>query len=186
MSGVRRGFSLSFEKKDFSFSCLWKKKLQKSMISLKPVSKAPGPHCLSEFCPFLCLGMGPRPFPVNLKMKDFMEQLNRIELRGIVGNIVVQRFSDNTMARLTVATSYAYKDKNGEAVIDTSWHNVVAWEGKNVKDLSDIVKGTKLYVQGRLRYQKYTGSDGVERISSEILANRVVVIDDPEPIQYEL
>ena len=67
-----------------------------------------------------------------------MEQLNRIELRGVVGSIRTQTFSDNVMARMTVATNYAYKDREGAAVIDTSWHSVVAWEGKNVQGLSKI------------------------------------------------
>ena len=115
-----------------------------------------------------------------------MEQLNRIELRGVVGSIRTQTFSDNVMARMTVATNYAYKDKEGAAVIDTSWHNVVAWEGKNIHGLVDITRGTKIYVVGRLRYQKYTGSDGVERLSTDIVASKVAVIDDPEPLQYEV
>ena len=82
-----------------------------------------------------------------------MEQLNRIELRGVVGSIRTQTFSDNVMARMTVATNY---------------------------------RGTKIYVVGRLRYQKYTGSDGVERLSTDIVASKVAVIDDPEPLQYEV
>ena len=49
-----------------------------------------------------------------------MEQLNRIELRGTVGSVRLQTFSENVMARITVATNYAYKDREGAAVIDTS------------------------------------------------------------------
>jgi single-strand DNA-binding protein len=115
-----------------------------------------------------------------------MEQLNRIEIRGSVGSIRMQTFTDNMVARFTVATNYAYKDKEGQAIIDTSWHNVLAREGKFIHDLSKIDKGTKVYVQGRLRYQKYTGSDGVERNSTDIIANRVMIIDDSEPMQYEM
>ena len=114
-----------------------------------------------------------------------MEQLNRVELRGVIGNIRLHSFSDNRMARMTVATNYAFKDKEGNAVIDTSWHNVVAWGGKNIADLSSVEKGSKVHVVGRLKYQKYTGSDGVERISSEIVANKLEVIEDSEPLQYE-
>lgn len=115
-----------------------------------------------------------------------MEQLNRIELRGTVGSIKMQTFTDNMVARFTVATNYAYKDKDGGAAIDTSWHNVLAREGKYIRDLSKIDKGTKVYVQGRLRYQKYTASDGIERISAEVVANRVVLLDEPEPLSYEV
>lgn len=115
-----------------------------------------------------------------------MEQLNRIELRGVVGSVRLQTFEDSRMARISLATNYAYKDRDGTAVIDTSWHNVIAWEGRNIRDLDKITKGTKLQVQGRLRYQKYTGVDGVDRIATDVLANRMSIVNDPEPMQYEM
>lgn len=137
------------------------------------------------FCLFLCNGTGRVAGPLNLKKKNFMEQLNRIELRGVVGSVSTQTFSENRMARITVATNYAYKDKNGAAVIDTSWHSVVAWSGRGIADLDKIEKGAKIYVQGRVRYQRYTATDGLERIYTEIVANRLVLIDEAEPMQYE-
>lgn len=115
-----------------------------------------------------------------------MEQLNRIELRGAVGSVKLQAFSEAKVARITVATNYAYKDKTGAAVIETSWHNVIAREGRNLKDLERLRKGMKVYVQGRLRYQKYTGSDGIERVSTDIVANRLVILDEEAQMQYEM
>lgn len=115
-----------------------------------------------------------------------MEQLNRIELRGTVGSIRLQTFSDNMVARLTLATNFAYKDKEGAATIDTSRHSILAREGRNIHDLDKITRGTKLYVQGRLRYQKYTGNDGVERTSADIVASRLVILDGDESLQYEM
>lgn len=98
----------------------------------------------------------------------------------------VQNFEQTRVARFSVATNVAYKDRDGGAVIETTWHNVSAWEGRGIKDLDQIQKGSKLYIQGRLRNQKYTGADGVERVSSEVLASRVVIIDDAEQLQYEM
>lgn len=115
-----------------------------------------------------------------------MEQLNRIELRGVVGFTRLQSFNDTRMLSFSLATNHAYKDRDGNAVIDTSWHNVVAWEGRGIQDLDKITKGSKVYVQGRIRYQKYTGNDGIERYSTEVFANRLVIIEDPEPLQYEM
>ena len=116
-----------------------------------------------------------------------MEQLNRIELRGVVGSVRLQTFEDARMARISLATNYAYKDRDGTAVIDTSWHNVVAWEGCYIHDLDKITKGSRLQVQGRIRYQKYTGVDGVDRIATDILASRLSLLpDDHEPMQYEM
>lgn len=115
-----------------------------------------------------------------------MEQLNRIELRGVVGSVRLQNFADNKMARFTLATNYAYKDREGAAVIDTSWHNVVVWENKNIKDLEKLDRGSKVFVQGRIRYQKYTGSDGIERVVTEVVAGRMAILDDVEQLQYEM
>lgn len=115
-----------------------------------------------------------------------MEQLNRIELRGVVGNVRIQDFNESRMARIGLATNYAYKDREGAAVIDTSWHNVIAWEGRNIQGLNRIGKGTKLHVLGRIRYQNYTGVDGVDRVGTDIVASQIKIIDDPEPMTYEM
>jgi len=115
-----------------------------------------------------------------------MEQLNKIELKGVVGSIRTQIFDDNRMARIGLATNYAYKDREGAAVIDTSWHNVIAWEGRNIQHLDKITKGSKLHVTGRIRYQKYTGVDGVDRVGTDIIANHVTLIEDNEPMSYEM
>jgi single-strand DNA-binding protein len=115
-----------------------------------------------------------------------MEQLNKVELRGIVGNVRIQTFDENRMARIGLATNYAYKDRDGTAVIDTSWHNVIAWEGRNIQDLGKIGKGTKLRVLGRIRYQNYTGLDGVDRTGTDIVANTIQIIDDPTQMSYEM
>jgi len=113
--------------------------------------------------------------------------MNKIELKGVVGNVRLQDFPDRTLARLTLATNYAYKDKDGTAVIETAWHNIVAREGRSIHDLSKIEKGARLHVVGRMRYQKYVGSDGTERVSAEVVANKLEAIDDPaEPLGYEM
>ena len=135
----------------------------------------------------LCRVSGTRGLKLmTFKLKNFMEQLNKIELRGVVGSVKIQSFADNRMARFTLATNYAYKDREGCAVIDTSWHTVIAWENKNITELNRLERGSKVYVQGRLRYQKYTGSDGVEKVLTEVIANRLIILDEPDPLQYEM
>jgi single-strand DNA-binding protein len=115
-----------------------------------------------------------------------MEQLNRVELRGIVGSVRIQTYDESKMARIGLATNFAYKDREGTAVIDTSWHNVIAWEGRNIQGLDKIGKGTKLHVLGRIRYQNYTGVDGIDRTGTDILASQIKIIDDPSQMSYEM
>lgn len=105
-----------------------------------------------------------------------MEQLNKVELVGIVGNVRIQTYDKTRMARMSVATNICYKSRDGQAVISTDWHNVIAWEGRNISCLDRIEKGSKVRVLGRIRYQNYVGVDGVERTSVEILANSVEVL----------
>jgi len=115
-----------------------------------------------------------------------MEQLNRVELRGVVGGVRTQKVGDRLVAHLALATNYAYKDKAGSPVIETTWHNVVAWEGRDIADVDQIKKGDKLYVVGRFRTQKYTDSNEQEKISFEVNATRVVPVLCEEPLQYEM
>ncbi len=87
---------------------------------------------------------------------------------------------------MSVATNYAYRDKDGNAVIETTWHNVVAWEGKEIIGLESIEKGSKVEVLGRLRSQRYTGEDGVERTTYEVLARSLKVLDENEVLSMEM
>ena len=114
-----------------------------------------------------------------------MEQLNRIELRGTVGFVRQQMVNNRMVVHLSVATNYVYKDRNGDPVIETTWHNVSAWEGKGCPNLNRIEKGTKVNVVGRLRGQRYTDSEGVERYAFDVVAYQLSQIEDPSPFQYE-
>lgn len=114
-----------------------------------------------------------------------MEQLNRIELRGNVGTIRVQTVGSTRVAKISLATNYVYKGRDSEPVIETTWHYITAWEGKNMPDLGKIQRGDKLYAFGRIRSQRYTGSDGVERTAYEVLASKLQLIESEESLQYE-
>lgn len=115
-----------------------------------------------------------------------MEQINRIELLGIVGSARLQNVADKKMAKFTMATNRAYKNKEGAPVIETQWHNVTAFEGKYVQNLEQIEKGRAVHVWGRLQIQHYTGLDGGDRISVDVICNRLDLIRQGEDLQYEL
>lgn len=108
-----------------------------------------------------------------------MEQLNKVQLRGIVGSIRIQNVGNSKFARLTVATNLAYRGQDGCCIIETTWHNVTAWEGKGIHDLDKFEKGSKVEVVGRLKNQRNTTSDGEDRYSTEILAHTISIITEP-------
>lgn len=113
-----------------------------------------------------------------------MEQLNRLEIRGNVGNANILAVGERRVIHFSVATNFAYKGRNGEPVIETTWHNVTAWEGKSMPDFEKIRTGTPVYVRGRLRSQKYQSSDGSERTSVDVIANTVELVEENVAVQY--
>lgn len=105
-----------------------------------------------------------------------MEQLNKVELRGIVGNARVQDIGNSQMIRFSVATDHFFRDKNGGIVAETTWHQVVAFKNDSMPDLSAIVRGTGVEVVGRLRNNRFADSNGNERTVTEILASSISIV----------
>ena len=102
-----------------------------------------------------------------------MEYLNKVELRGIVGAYRTVTINDASITNFNVMTNHAYWSKSGDAVIESTWHNV-AFHGI----IGKMTKGSKVYVTGRIRNNSYTGADGEERYSNEIVAKSVELIED--------
>ena len=105
-----------------------------------------------------------------------MEQLNSVILRGIIGNARIQNIGDTEMARFSVATDHNFKNRSGEVVCETTWHQCTAFKSEKMPDFSSLVKGAGVEVKGRLRNNRFTDSNGVERTITEILASQVSVI----------
>ena len=107
-----------------------------------------------------------------------MESINRIELQGYVGTVRTNEHNNSKVANFSLATELLYKSREGNAISETTWHNIVAWSDKeNMPDFSRIVKGTPLHVTGRLRINRYTSSDGIEKQFYEVLASRIRIIE---------
>ena len=113
-----------------------------------------------------------------------MEFLNKIELRGIVGQSSLNRVGDTQVCRFSLVTEYSYKDRGNNPVVDVTWFNVTAWEGKNMPELRLIGKGVIVQVAGRVRTFHFTSADGAERSGWEIMARRVTILpSDDDPVQ---
>ena len=78
--------------------------------------------------------------------------------------------------RPAIRTDHIFKNRSGEAVCETTWHQVTAFKNDKMPDFSTLVKGAGVEVRGRLRNNRYTDSNGVERTMTEILASQVNVI----------
>lgn len=104
-----------------------------------------------------------------------MRSVNKVTLIGNTGDDPAINYTDAGMAiaRISLATSSRRKDRDGNQVERTEWHRVVAF-GKLAEIIEQYVgKGDPLYIEGELRYNKYTDKEGVERYGIDIVANEV-------------
>lgn len=106
-----------------------------------------------------------------------MEYLNRIELRGVVGSVRRQNVGGENIAMFSVCTPTIEKSEDS-AIVETTWHSVVAFESSVGEDLSKLDKGSKVHIIGRLRTNPYTDTKGQERIAYEVVAHIVELIDE--------
>ena len=107
-----------------------------------------------------------------------MDHINRIELQGRVGTVRTNIIGENMVANFSLGTEHLYKTRDGGAANETTWHQITAWEGRDMPDLGIITKGMQLNVTGRLRTFKYTNTEGQERQLYEVVANRIRIVTD--------
>lgn len=98
--------------------------------------------------------------------------INKVILVGHVGKDPEVQYvkEDVPVARFTLATSENYRNKNGEKVTNTEWHNLVVWRGLAKVAEQYVKKGTQLYVEGKLTTRSYE-KDGATKYFTEIVVN---------------
>ena len=107
-----------------------------------------------------------------------MDHINRIELQGRVGTVRTNIIGENMVANFSLVTEHLYKTRDGGAANETTWHQITAWEGKDMPDLNTITKGMQLNVIGRLRTFRYTNAEGQERQLYEVVANKIRIVTE--------
>ena len=105
--------------------------------------------------------------------------INKVMLIGNVGQDPEIRTlnSGDSVVNLSVATSEKYNNKStGEVTKKTEWHRCVLF-GQNAKFAGQyIVKGAKIYIDGKLQYRKWTDKTGIEKYVTEILVDRLELL----------
>lgn len=107
-----------------------------------------------------------------------MEHINKVEIAGVIGNVKITKLStDIHLIRLTVATNHVFRS-HGEMVVETTWHNVSYFSSQTDNfDMDKFTKGQGVHVEGRLKTNRFTGADGIERSSYEIVAYKLKLIN---------
>ena len=110
-----------------------------------------------------------------------MSSVNKVILIGNLGADPEVRHLQNgvSVANFRIATSEVYKDKTtGEKREQTEWHSIVAWRGLAEITEKYLKKGSKVYVEGKLRTRKWE-KDGIDRYTTEIMADEMSLLDRP-------
>lgn len=108
-----------------------------------------------------------------------MASVNKVILVGNCGRDPEIRYlpSGQAVANVSVATSSKRKDKNtGETIEDTQWHRVTFYDRLAEIAGEYVKKGRPIYVEGRLKYGKYTDKDGIEKNTVDIIATEMQLL----------
>jgi single-strand DNA-binding protein len=118
----------------------------------------------------------------NQKFKVMNSLKNRATLIGNLGQDPEIKTTDGgkKVAHFTLATDDGYKNSEGQKISETTWHNVVAWNG-----LADIAgrflkKGKQVACEGRIVYRSYEDKKGVTKNITEIVLNDLVLLGSPK------
>lgn len=107
-----------------------------------------------------------------------MASINRVILVGNLGKDPEIRHTEGgvAVARFPIATSESYKDKTGNKVERTEWHNIVAWRGLAEVAEKYMKKGQSVYIEGKIRTNNYQDKEGIQRYSIEIVADNMTML----------
>ena len=104
--------------------------------------------------------------------------INKVILVGNLGNDPEMKYTQGGMAvcSLSLATTSVRKDKDGNQVEKTEWHRVKLF-GKLGEIAGEYLrKGRQVYIEGSIRYDKFTGQDGVEKYFTDIVADEMQML----------
>ncbi len=105
-----------------------------------------------------------------------MQGVNKVTLIGHLGKDPEIRHFENTrsVVNFTLATSESYRDKEGNKVENTEWHNISSWSsGLNDVMMKYLHKGSPVYVEGKLRTRQYQDKENVTRYITEIVVDEM-------------
>jgi len=113
-----------------------------------------------------------------------MVALNKVILVGNLGkDPEIRHFEGGSaVAHFSLATTEAYKDKLGQRIEQTEWHNIVVWRGMADFAEKHLKKGMTIYVEGKLRTRSWDDKDGHKRYITEIVGDTFTILNKKESI----
>ena len=113
-----------------------------------------------------------------------MAGVNKVILVGNLGKDPEVRYLDSgvAVANFSLATTENYKNKQGEKVSQTEWHNIVLWRGLAEIAEKYLKKGSAVYIEGKIKNRKWEDKEGNTRYNTEILGDNMTMLGG-KPLQ---
>ncbi len=107
-----------------------------------------------------------------------MTGVNKVILIGNLGKDPEVRHLDNgrAVANFSLATSENYKNREGEKVTTTEWHNIVLWTPLAEIAEKYLNKGNQIYLEGKLTNRSYEDKDGNRKYISEVVGQNLTML----------
>ena len=104
--------------------------------------------------------------------------VNKVILVGNVGKDPETRYLEGGTAvcSFPMATSETYRNRDGERVTNTEWHNVVMWRGLAEIAERYVKKGSQLFIEGKIRTRSWEDKEGNKRYTTEIIADNMQML----------
>ncbi len=113
-----------------------------------------------------------------------VRSLNKVQLIGNMTRDPELRYTPAGTAVCTfgLATNRSWTTQTGELKEETEFHRIVAWNKLGELCSQLLAKGRKIYVEGRLATHSWTGQDGVQRTSTEVVIEDMIILDSKKSI----
>ena len=125
---------------------------------------------------------------INQKQIIMNALRNKVQLIGRLGQDpdIKTLESGKKVAHFTMATNENYKSADGSKTEETTWHNIVAWNGLAELASKYLKKGKEVCIEGRISYRSYTDKNGVPKSVTEIVASDLVLLSSGGTAREEL
>lgn len=111
-----------------------------------------------------------------------MAGVNKVILVGNLGKDPELKYLEGNIARasFSLATTEAFKDKAGNRIEQTEWHNIVMWRANAENAEKLLKKGTQIYLEGKIHTRQWNDKDGHKKSVTEIVADTFKILQKRE------